>query len=153
MTEYEIAPSAPDWVRRHIELYLSDPEAAHYWDASVGGGTGLVPTLLLMQTGRKSGKVRPLPLIYGEADGAFVIIASKGGSPEHPAWYRNLQAQPDVEIRCGPHVHRVRARTAQGAERDRLWDAMVEIYAPYAEYQQRAGDREIPVVVLEERQG
>lgn len=142
-------PTLPGWIRAHIDLYLSDPDAAHMWDATVGGGTGPVPTLLLVMTGRKSGATRMLPLIYREIEGRFVVIASKGGAPEHPSWYLNLVAHPECEIRCGSSIHRVRARTVEGETRRRYWDAMVEIYAPYEDYRVRAGDREIPVVALE----
>jgi len=141
----------PKWIVDHIELYRTDPEKAHYWDASAGGGQGLLPTLLLTTIGRSSGQPRPLPLIYRKVGNAWVIIASKGGAPAHPAWYLNLVAHPEVTLQAGRELVEARARTAEGQERTRLWQAMVEIYAPYADYQVRAGSREIPVVVLERR--
>ncbi|MDJ0847218.1 MAG: nitroreductase/quinone reductase family protein [Myxococcota bacterium] len=137
------------WIAEHIELYKTDPEKAHMWDSTPLGGPGLLPTLLLTTTGRKSGELRSLPLIYGEADGAYVIIASKGGMPNHPVWYLNLEAKPECELMVGPKKVSARARVAEGEERDRLWKKMAEIYPPYDEYQERAGDRTIPVVVLE----
>ncbi len=147
----ELPANLPKWIADHIELYSTDPDKAHYWDASVGGGRGLLPTLLLTTIGRSSGQPRPLPLIYRKVDNAWVIIASKGGAPAHPAWYLNLVAHPEVTLQAGREVVQARARTAEGEERARLWKAMVEIYAPYADYQLRAGGREIPVVVLERR--
>ncbi|MBD3648650.1 MAG: nitroreductase family deazaflavin-dependent oxidoreductase [Pseudomonadales bacterium] len=144
----EIPEGLPKWIADHVELYLTDPDKAHLWDASLGGGSGMIPTLLLITKGAKSGKQRMLPLIYKQIDGNFVIVASKGGAPSHPGWYRNLQAYPDCEIKVGRDDYRVRARTAQGAEREKLWDEMVDLYAPYTQYQERT-DREIPVVVLE----
>ena len=90
-----------------------------------------------------------LPLIYKKVGDDYIIVASKGGFPTHPAWYLNLVATPDCEIRVGPEIHKARARTAEGEERTRLWGELAEIYPPYNDYQTSAGDREIPVVVLE----
>lgn len=139
----------PTWIADHIRLYLSDPEKAHLWDSSRGGGEGLLPTLLLISKGRKSGEDRPLPLIYRKIGDDYVIIASKGGAPAHPSWFRNLEAEPRCTIHVGPEVFQARARVAEGAERAEKWAALAEIYPPYETYQQRAGNREIPVVVLE----
>ena len=141
----------PDFIREHIALYKSDPEKAHWWDSSPAGGPGVLPTLLLTTKGRKSGEPRDVPLIYGEAEGGYVVIASKGGAPSHPAWFINLEASPECEVQVGArHLH-ARARVAEGDERQKLWTRMAEIYPPYDDYQQSAGSRTIPVVVLEER--
>lgn len=137
------------WIAEHIQLYRTDPEKAHLWDSTPVGGPGLLPTLLLTTTGRKSGQPRALPLIYGEAADAYVVVASKGGLPEHPFWFRNLETQPECELQVGPRRLRARARVAEGEERERLWARMAKLYPPYDEYQQRAGGRVIPVVVLE----
>ena len=137
------------WIKEHIELYRTDPAKAHDWDSTPLGGPGVLPTLLLTTTGRKSGEPRALPLIYGEADGSYVIIASKGGLPTHPVWFLNLEAQPECELMVGPKHVRARARIADGEERERLWKRMTEIYPPYDDYQKNAGDRIIPVVVLD----
>jgi len=139
------------WIREHIELYRKDPEKAHLWDSRPVGGPGLLPTLLLTTRGRKSGEPRSLPLIYGETDAGWVVIASKGGLPHHPVWYLNLEADPDCELMVGPRRVSARARVAKGDERPRLWKQMARIYPPYDEYQTRAGKRTIPVVVLEPR--
>ena len=140
--------STISWIQEHIELYRSDPEKAHMWDSSQAGGKGLLPTLLLTTKGRRSGKPRALPLIYGTDGDGYVIIASKGGMPDHPLWYRNLEADPECDLMVGPKPVHARARFAQGEERERLWRAMVEIYPPYADYQ-KATERTIPVVVLD----
>ncbi len=137
------------WIAEHIELYRTDPEKAHMWDSTPLGGPGLLPTLLLTTIGRKSGEPRPLPLIYGEADGSYVIIASKGGMPSHPVWFLNLEANPECDLMVGPKAVKARARVAEGDERQRLWEMMAKIYPPYDEYQERAGARTIPVVVLD----
>jgi deazaflavin-dependent oxidoreductase (nitroreductase family) len=137
------------WIAEHIELYRTDPEKAHLWDSTPLGGPGLLPTLLLTTRGRKSGKPRALPLIYGEAGDSYVIVASKGGLPNHPFWYLNLQADPNCELMVGPRRVSARARVAQGEERERLWKQMAAIYPPYDGYQEHAGSRTIPVVVLE----
>ena len=137
------------WIAEHIELYRTDPEKAHLWDSTPLGGPGPIPTLLLTTKGRKSGKPRALPLIYGEADGSYVVIASKGGLPNHPVWFLNLEADPECELMVGPRRVRARARVAEGEERARLWKQLAAIYPPYDEYQERAGARTIPVVVLD----
>lgn len=139
----------PQWIVDHIKLYKEDPEKGHMWDSSVAGGQGLLPTLLLTSTGRRSGTPRVLPLIYKKVGSNYVIIASKGGAKAHPAWYLNLEARPDCHIQVGKDEMDAIARTAQGGERDDLWAQLVQIYPPYEEYQKRAGDRIIPVVVLE----
>jgi deazaflavin-dependent oxidoreductase (nitroreductase family) len=106
-----------------------------------------VPTLLLTTTGSKSGAERMLPLIYGEDDGDYIIIASKGGYLDHPAWYNNLVAQPQVSVQVAADKFSATATTVTDARRQKLWDIMAEIWPPYIEYQQKT-DRHIPVVVL-----
>ena len=118
------------------------------WDSTPVGGPGPIPTLLLTTTGRRSGKPIVMPLIYGEADGNYVVVASKGGAPQHPGWYLNLAAQPQVEVQVIDKRFRAKARTSTGTERARLWEKMATIYPPYNDYQKKT-EREIPVVVLE----
>ncbi len=136
------------WIAKHIELYKTDPEKAHMWDSGAAGGTGPLPTLLLTTTGRKSGKPRALPLIYGKDGDSYVIIASKGGMPTHPVWYLNLEAKPECELMVGLKAVSARARIVDGEERTRIWKMMAEIYPPYLDYQ-KATEREIPVIVLD----
>ena len=136
------------WIADHIALYRSDPEKAHMWDSSTAGGNGLLPTLLLTTTGRKSGEPRALPLIYGNVGDSYAIIASKGGMPNDPLWFRNLEANPECEVMVGPKAFSARARVVEGEERETVWKQMAEIYPPYLEYQDRT-DRTIPVVVLD----
>jgi deazaflavin-dependent oxidoreductase (nitroreductase family) len=104
--------------------------------------------LLLTTTGRTSGEPRTTPLIYAEDDGRYVIVASKGGAPEHPGWYRNIEKTPVVELQINDEVFPARARTASGDERERLWRKANEVWPHYDEYALKT-DREIPVVVLE----
>jgi F420H(2)-dependent quinone reductase len=137
------------WIAEHIELYKTDPEKAHLWDSTPLGGPGLLPTLLLTTTGRKSGEKRSLPLIYKEIDGSYVVIASKGGMPNHPVWFLNLEADPECDLMVGPKAVHAKARVAEGEERERMWKQLAEIYPPYDDYQKNAGERVIPVVVLE----
>ena len=137
------------WIAEHIQLYKTNPEKAHMWDSSPAGGTGVLPTLLLTTRGRKSGEPRALPLIYGKTGESYVVIASKGGMPTHPLWYRNLEANPECEIQVATMQTAARARDAEGEEREQLWKMMVGIYAPYTDYQVNAGERTIPVVVLD----
>jgi deazaflavin-dependent oxidoreductase (nitroreductase family) len=136
------------WIKAHIDLYRTDPEKAHMWDSTPVGGPGPLPTLLLTTKGRKSGEPRALPLIYGPAGSSYVVIASKGGMPNHPLWYENLVATPECDVQVGAKKLRARARVAEGAERERLWQQLVAIYPPYTTYQQNT-QRTIPVVVLD----
>ena len=143
------APKLGDWQRAHLERYLAtDGAEGHQWHSPRPGVKGPVPTLLLTTTGRRSGKPFVLPLIYGEADGSCVVVASKGGAPEHPGWYLNLSAMPEVGVQVLAKRFRAKARTATGTERESLWKTMAALFPPYNEYQQKAG-REIPVVVLD----
>ena len=104
--------------------------------------------LLLTTTGRRSGEPRTTPLIYAQDGDRFVIVGSKGGAPEHPGWYRNLEKTPGVELQVGDEVFSARARTASGEERERLWRKANEVWPHYDEYARKT-EREIPVVVLE----
>ena len=118
-----------------------------------GGAVGHIwregSTILLLTTaGRKTGEKRTAPLIYAPDGDRYVIVASKGGAPEHPGWYRNILANPEVEVQVGTTKTKARARTATGEERARLWKKSLEFWPPYAEYQTKT-EREIPVVVLD----
>jgi deazaflavin-dependent oxidoreductase (nitroreductase family) len=149
MNDINIPDSMPTWIKEHITLYLHDPEAGHLWDAALGGGEGMLTTLLLTTTGRKTGKQLILPLIYRPTDtGGYCVIASKGGAPAHPAWYLNLEAEPNVHIQVANDKFDAVARVATGEERKKLWQAMVDYYTPYTDYQ-AATQRQIPVVVLD----
>jgi deazaflavin-dependent oxidoreductase (nitroreductase family) len=148
MAESTIPKELPSWIRDHVSRYLAtNGEDGYLWDASIGGAKGMVPTLLLTTTGRKSGRELTLPLIFGRSGADYIVIASKGGAPNHPAWYLNLDANPDVQVQVKADKFPARARTASGAERERLWKTMVQIYAPYDDYQKKT-QRQIPVVVL-----
>ena len=104
--------------------------------------------LLLTTKGRKTGEPRTSPLIYENDGDRYVIVASKGGAPEHPGWYRNLSKSPDVELQVMDEVFPARARTVEGEERDRLWKLAAQQWPAYDDYKQKT-EREIPVVVLE----
>jgi deazaflavin-dependent oxidoreductase (nitroreductase family) len=125
-------------VRRYRE---TGGEVGHIWRE---GST----ILLLTTTGRSSGKPRTTPLIYAQDGDRYVIVASKGGAPEHPGWYENLAKDPNVELQVKDDVFPARARTAEGEERERLWRKANEVWPHYDEYAAKT-HREIPVVVLE----
>ena len=149
MIEPKISPNLPRWIKDHLSRYLNtDGEDGYLWDASIGGGTGMIATLLLTTVGRKSGNTLTIPLIFGRTDNAYVVIASKGGANSHPAWYLNLMEQPHSSVQVKADAMAVQARMTDGAEREQLWKMMTDIYAPYDEYQAKT-DRQIPVVVLE----
>jgi deazaflavin-dependent oxidoreductase (nitroreductase family) len=107
------------------------------------------PVLLMTSTGARSGQPRQTPLLYSTDGDRIVLVASKAGSSRHPAWYHNVMAHPDVDVLARGRSGRYRAREAQGDERDRLWRQVNELYSGYDVYQERAGERRIPVVVLE----
>lgn len=125
-------------VRRYRE---TDGEVGHIWKEGS-------PTLLLTTTGRRTGRETTVPLIYGLDGDRPVIVASKGGAPDHPGWFKNLAKTPEVGVQIMGGRFRARARVAEGEERDRLWEQMNEIWPHYDEYATRT-DRKIPVIVLE----
>lgn len=126
----------------HVKRYQeTDGEEGHIWRE---GST----ILLLTTVGRKSGNESTTPLIYGMDGDDPVIVASKGGAPEHPGWYKNLVKNPAAHVQILGDKFPVRARDAEGEERERLWKMMNGIWPHYDEYQEKT-DREIPVVVLE----
>jgi proline iminopeptidase len=126
----------------HVKRYReTGGEVGHIWKE---GST----VLLLTTKGRKSGEPRTTPLIYARDGDRYVIVASKGGAPEHPGWYENLSKEPTVELQVLDDVFPARAHVAEGEERERLWAKANEVWPHYAEYQEKT-DREIPVVVLE----
>jgi deazaflavin-dependent oxidoreductase (nitroreductase family) len=129
--------------QEHVRVYReTGGERGYHWK-----GTTI---LLLSTTGRSSGETRTTPLIHRTDDGRWVIVASKGGAPEHPGWYQNLLADPEATIEVKDQEIPVRASTAEGAERARLWSSMAEVWPAYDDYQTKT-DREIPVVVLSPR--
>jgi deazaflavin-dependent oxidoreductase (nitroreductase family) len=129
-------------VRRYRE---TNGDVGHIWKE---GST----ILLLTTTGRTSGEPRTTPLIYAQDGDKYVIVASKGGAPEHPGWYENLAKTPEVELQVLDDVFPAHARVAEGEERDRLWRKANEVWSHYDSYQAKT-DREIPVVVLERATG
>lgn len=129
-----------DWVAEHARTYLaSGGTEGHERDG--------VRTLVLATTGRRTGTPRRTCLIYGTAGDEYVIVASKGGAEQDPAWFMNLAADPSVGVQVGTCRFTARARVASPAERADLWPRMVAIFPLYAEYAQKT-DREIPVVLL-----
>jgi deazaflavin-dependent oxidoreductase (nitroreductase family) len=127
---------------KHVEAYLeTDGEVGHDWK----NGTS---TLILTTKGRKSGEERQNALIYGMAGDHPMVVASKGGAPEHPAWYLNLRDNPGVQVQIRGDRFDATARDATPEERPELWKQMTEHWPDYDNYQQRT-DREIPIVILE----
>jgi proline iminopeptidase len=137
-----------DWMKDHVTRYLASNGADGHM-LKLPSHDAPVPTLLLTTTGRTSGQQFLFPLIYGTTGKSYVVIASKGGAPDHPGWYKNLVAHPAVELQVGDKHLRATARTAGGDERARLWHEMAALFPPYDRYQEKAPHREIPVVVLD----
>jgi deazaflavin-dependent oxidoreductase (nitroreductase family) len=150
MAEAKLAPNLPGWMLEHTNRYLSSggTDGHMYTVTPPGYSEMIVPSLLLTTTGRKSGEKFIFPLFYGEDGNSYIIVASKGGAPEHPGWYKNLHANPEVEVQVGTKKLKARARTATGEERARLWEKALKFWPPYADYAKKT-PREIPVVVLD----
>ncbi|HET6184242.1 MAG TPA: nitroreductase family deazaflavin-dependent oxidoreductase [Acetobacteraceae bacterium] len=150
MSEAKLAPKMPGWMVEHANRYISSggTEGHMYTVTPPGYAEMTVPSLLLTTTGRKSGEKFVFPLFYGKTGNSYFIVASKGGAPEHPGWYRNILADPEVEIQVGTQKLKARARTASGAERALLWPEALKFWPPYADYQKKT-TREIPIVVLD----
>jgi len=133
----------------HLDLYLkTDGAEGHFVNFTSRGGPLETPCLILRTTGRKTGARKLAPLIYGQDEDRYVIVASLGGAPTHPAWFLNLEAEPKVGFQVIDKKFEGLARIAEGAERERLFTMMTQVYPPYVEYQARTS-RQIPVVVLE----
>ena len=129
--------------QEHVRVYReTGGERGYAWRGT---------TILLLTTrGRRSGEQRTTPLIHRTDGERYVIVASKGGAPEHPSWFENLQAEPNAEIEVKAERIPVVASVAEGEERARLWSLMNEVWPSYDDYQTKT-DREIPVVVLTPR--
>lgn len=135
----ELSPT--DWVREQTETILQN-------GTTDGVRVADRPVVLVTTTGAKSGKQRYVPVMRVEDDGRYAMIASKGGTPEHPAWYHNVLAHPTVTLQDGAEAGTFAAREVTGTERDAWWERSVAAYPPYADYQTKT-DRVIPVFVLE----
>jgi deazaflavin-dependent oxidoreductase (nitroreductase family) len=137
----EYAPSPSTWVREQVELYESS-----------GGteGTTLrgLPVVVVTSVGARTGKIRKTPLMRVEHDGRYAAVTSQGGAPEHPTWYHNLKAHPEVELQDGPVKKTYLAREVTGTEKAQWWERAVAAFPDYADYQNTT-DREIPLFVLE----
>ena len=137
----EVLDSPNDWVAQHIRDYVqSNGRNGHLFRG--------VPTLLLTTRGRRSGVRRRTALIYGEAGDSYLVIASDGGAPKHPAWYLNLAEDPAVDVQIGAEIFPAWARIASDAEKPLLWQQMTAILPSYNTYQAKAA-RDIPLVILE----
>jgi deazaflavin-dependent oxidoreductase (nitroreductase family) len=142
MAEY--IPPSLDWVRKQVELY----EGSGGTEGTTLLDTGL-PCILVIHRGNKTGAIRKIPLMRVKVDEGYVLVGSMGGQPRNPVWVYNLRAKPDVEIRDGTDVHKMRVReVTDAAERQRLWDASVAVFPNYAEYQAKT-TRKIPVFLAE----
>jgi deazaflavin-dependent oxidoreductase (nitroreductase family) len=129
--------------KEHVDRYReTGGEEGHDWKGTV--------TLLLTTTGRRSGEERTTPLIYQRDGDRYVVVASQGGADEHPEWYLNLSADPHVEVQVKDDRFEATASTAEGEERERLWELMTATWPAYDRYQTKT-DRQIPVVVLTPR--
>jgi len=137
--EYEISPT--DWVRKQTEKIF---ETGTTESVDIKGRA----VILLTTRGAKTGKLRKVPLMRVEHDGAYAIVASLGGAPKHPVWYFNVKSEPHVELQDGTVTRDYEAREVLGDEKAAWWERAVAAYPDYADYQAKT-DRQIPVFVLE----
>lgn len=142
MAEY--IPSPEGWVREQVELY----ESSGGTEGSTLRDTGL-ECIIVTMVGNKSGAIRKIALMRVEVDGSYVLIGSRGGNPNNPAWVHNLRANQNVDIRDKTEVFKMRVReVTDDPERQRLWDISAEAFPPYLEYQEKTS-RRIPVFIAE----
>lgn len=139
--------------QRIMQTLLKPIGNFHAWLYRVSGGRfgGQMvgaPVVLLTTRGRKTGQARTIPLLYLKDEDKVIIVASKGGFPVHPAWYLNLQANPQVEVQIGSERKKMRAETASAELKAKYWPELVAMYAGYRGYQART-ERDIPVVILQ----
>ncbi len=139
--DQEPLDSPQGWVADHVRQYIAtNGEDGHIWRGA--------PTLILTTLGRRSRKPRRLALIYGQEGDRYIVVASKGGSDQHPDWYLNLRANPEVQVQVRGDRFHATARTATPEEHHALWPRMVAIWPDYTTYQAQT-DRQIPLVLLE----
>lgn len=144
----EYVPSTSDWVREQIETY----ERTGGREANTLRDTG-IPIIVVTMRGASTGFVRKIALMRVEHEGEYALVASMGGSPTHPAWYRNLIADPDhVTIQDGPEPFPVRVREVTGDERQVWWQRAVEVFPTYEKYQSMT-ERVIPLLVATPTRG
>jgi F420H(2)-dependent quinone reductase len=127
----------------HVALFRT---TGGKFGSSMAGGK----VLLLTTKGKKSGRTRTVPVMFFEHGGDRVVIASFGGSPQHPAWFNNLEGNPNVTVEVPGKRYAARAEIAANEQRTRIWNDVIARMPRFAEYQQKAQGREIPVVLLKE---
>ena len=145
----ELLARTANFVDDHRDLYLSSGGAqGHIVGFAHVGVDGYLPSLLLKTTGRKSGRTSIVPLIYGCHGREWVVVGSKGGAPEHPAWYLNLKAQGRVVIQIATQAFEADWRELEGAEYEAVWAYMEGMFPPYRDYREAVTGRTIPVIKL-----
>ena len=144
MTDQNYLPPTIDWVRKQVEVY----EGTNGEKGSTLMDSGL-PCIIVTHVGNKTGGIRKIPLMRVKVNNSYVLIGSMGGQPKNPVWVYNLRANPDVQIRDKHEVTEMKVReVSDESERKSLWEASVEAYPPYEEYQAKT-DRIIPVFIAE----
>ena len=145
MSDSEYVPSPSTWVREQVEKIeaTGTTRSVSVMDR---------PVVMLTMRGARTGAIRKVPLMRVEHEGVYAAVASKGGAPDHPQWYANLQADPRITLQDDTRSWQARAREISGEEREQWWERCVAAYPPYAEYQTKT-DRLIPVLLLEPVEG
>ena len=147
-TSAEIRDARKDWMTQHREMYLRSGGAeGHIMDLTAVGAHTFGTHCLIKYRGRKSGKIFITPLCYGDIGGEVVIVASKGGADDHPAWYLNIRDMAEIEFQIATQAFRATWREPEGAEREKVWNFMVDCYPFYANYQ-ASTERQLPLVMM-----
>ncbi|HZU73325.1 MAG TPA: nitroreductase family deazaflavin-dependent oxidoreductase [Acidimicrobiales bacterium] len=137
-----MADPVRDWNTKIIDEFRAN-------GGKVGGPFDGAPMILVHHRGARTGTERVNPLVYLPVGRDFAVFGSKGGAPSHPQWFHNLKANPETTVEVGTEVHQVRARVLEGAEREEVWAKQKRAMPTFADYETRAGSRQIPVVLLE----
>lgn len=144
----DIRQARGDWAASHRDTYLrTGGVQGHVMDISEVGGHSFTTHCLIRVKGRKSGRTQIVPLIYGDVGGEVVVVASQGGADQHPEWYLNLRAAPEVDFQIGTQAFRATWREPEGEERHKVWDFMVRAFPPYIKHQKSTA-RHIPVIMM-----
>lgn len=147
-TSAAISAVRRDWVAEHREMYLkSGGTQGHIMDITAVGGHSFATHCMIKYKGRKSGKTFITTLCYGDIGGEVVIVASKGGADQHPEWYLNIAASTEIEFQIATQAFRATWREPEGAEREKVWNFMVDSFPFYATYQ-ASTSRQIPLVMM-----
>ncbi len=149
MIDAKMPDNLPQWMKDHVDRYLkSGGKDGHMYTTNSPTSRAQRAVAAARHQGAQDRQEAPLPAVLWRTGKGYFLVASKGGAPDHPGWYKNILANPEVELQVGTKTMKAKARTASGPERQKLWDNAITWWPPYVDYQKKT-QREIPVVVLD----